>query len=201
MMNNLPIIAAFDFDGTISYRDSLLPFFIFTHGYVKSIINFLICLPVLLGYLIGLKTRQDVKERLLKQFYQGYLLSDLQKLGQEYVAYGIKVKPEAMERLRWHQQQGHRCLIVSASIDTYLEAWGVKMGISNVLCSRVGTDSNGRITGKLAGPNCRGEEKVVRLENLLGPKEHYILYAYGDSAGDSQMLQLADFPFYRKFSE
>jgi HAD superfamily hydrolase (TIGR01490 family) len=198
-MHKLPVVAAFDFDGTISYSDSLFPFLLFTHGYTRSFFNFIICASTLLGYVFRLRTRQETKERILKQFYRGISLSDMQILGQEYVEQGIKVKPEAMERIRWHQQLGHRCVIVSASIDVYLDSWGRKEGFSDVLCSKVAVDSQGKVTGKLIGHNCRGPEKVIRLERLLGPKENYILYAYGDSAGDRQMLQLADYPFYRIF--
>lgn len=197
-MSKLPIVAAFDFDATLTYRDSLFPFLLFTHGYYKAFLNFLICTPILIGYVMGLRNRQQTKERILKQFYQGRSLSEMQKWGKEYVERGIEVKPEAMERLRWHQHQGHRCVIVSASIDVYLNYWGAKMGIADVLCSQVEV-SRGQMTGKLIGHNCRAEEKVRRLEKLLGPKENYILYAYGDSQGDRQMIDLADYPFYRVF--
>lgn len=196
---NKVVIAAFDFDGTISYRDSLLPFLFFTHGYFRAFINFIVCLPTLCGYVLGIRSRQQTKEALLKKFYKGLNISDLRIKGERYVAHGIKVKPEALERIRWHQQQGHRCIIVSASIDAYLEPWAKKMGFSDVLCSKVATDENGFVTGKLQGLNCRALEKVRQIEKLLGPKEEYILYAYGDSRGDKEMLDLADYRFYRTF--
>ncbi|MCB1149091.1 MAG: HAD-IB family hydrolase, partial [Chlamydiia bacterium] len=60
------------------------------------------------------------------------------------------------------------------------------------------TDSKGVLTGKLLGANCRGPEKVRRILETFGPKESYLLYAYGDSAGDREMLALADHPFFRK---
>jgi phosphatidylglycerophosphatase C len=126
-------------------------------------------------------------------------LSDLEILAKKYVEHGIQVKPEALERIKWHQAQGHRCIIVSASIETYLEPWAKAKGFSDVVSSKVETDENGRITGNLIGHNCRGLEKVKRIEKLLGPKENYLLYAYGDSKGDKEMLDFADHAFYRTF--
>ncbi len=198
-MNKLPVIAAFDFDGTITYRDSLLPFLFYTHGYLKSLWNFFLCSPTLLAYVVGLSSRQQTKERILQQFYKGLTLSELQKWSKEYAENGIKVKPEAIERIHWHQNQGHRCVLVSASIDVYLEPWAKRMGFSDVLCSRIEVDANQKLTGKLQGLNCRAQEKVNRLNQLLGPKADYILYAYGDSKGDKEMLDYADYPFYRRF--
>ncbi len=189
-------VAAFDFDGTITYRDSLLPFLFFTHGFIGANFNLFLCLPVFIGFIFRLSTRQTVKERILKQFYGGLPLSELRLMGEKYVKHGIKVRPEMIEKIRWHQQQGHLCVLVSASMDAYLEYWGKSMGFYAALTSIIDIDKEGRVTGKLKGLNCRGPEKVVRLKQLMGENKNYILYAYGDSAGDRELLQYADYSVY-----
>jgi phosphoserine phosphatase len=68
-----------------------------------------------------------------------------------------------------------------------------------VLASELAIDSQNCITGKLQGKNCWGEEKVAQLNELFGSKDNYILYAYGNSRGDKELLELADYPFYRTF--
>jgi len=104
-----------------------------------------------------------------------------------------------MDRLQWHLEQGHRCIIVSASIDIYLEPWAESFGVHDVICSRLASP-NGFVTGKLMGANCWGPEKVRRLEEEFGNLEDYNLFAYGDSRGDRELLAAADHPFYRTYS-
>ena len=54
-------------------------------------------------------------------------------------------------------------------------------------------DDGGRCRGTLDAPNCRGPEKVNRLLARFGAKPD-VLYAYGDSSGDRDLLALADHP-------
>jgi HAD superfamily hydrolase (TIGR01490 family) len=104
------------------------------------------------------------------------------------------IRPKRLKILQNHLDQGHRCILISASIELYTHPWAEAAGFSNALTSQLEVDNEGKITGKLKGKNCRGPEKVRRLEELLGPKSDYILYAYGDSAGDRQLLEVADHP-------
>jgi phosphatidylglycerophosphatase C len=101
-------------------------------------------------------------------------------------------------RLEWHRRAGHRLVIVSASPTIYLETAGRLLGVDAVLATELEVDGNGRLTGRLSRPNCRGAEKALRLQAWLEsagrapsgrPRE---LWAYGDSAGDGEMLALAD---------
>ena len=67
----------------------------------------------------------------------------------------------------WHRQAGHRVVIVSASPTVYLDAAGRRLGVDAVLATELEVGADGRLTGRLAGPNCRGEEKVKRLQAWL----------------------------------
>ena len=106
-----------------------------------------------------------------------------------------------MQRLQWHKKQGHRCILVSASLEIYLRPWATKLGFSYILGSRLEQIDNNRTSGKLLGENCFGPEKMRRIESLLGPRDGYTLYAYGDSRGDKELLSAADFPFYKIFTD
>lgn len=200
MSDPLPVVAAFDFDGTLTYRDSLLPFAIFTRGRLRSTLLVTAVLPQLLGFIVKLIPRQQAKEALLSQFFKGEHVETMRRWGQEFAHKGIPLllRPEAMNRFFWHKQQGHRCVIVSASVDIYLAPWAYSVGFNDVLSSRLAVEDD-KITGKLVGANCWGPEKVRKLEALLGPKSGYQLYAYGDSRGDKEMLELADFGFNGTF--
>lgn len=150
----------------------------------------------MLAFLLHLRTRQATKERILTRFLKGLPSNLLDKMGQDFAEKGIHkiLKSDSMNKLRWHQQQGHRCILISASIDLYLKPWASSVNIPEILTSRLAYDPQGKATGLLQGLNCWGKEKTRRLTELLGPKDNYILYAYGDSAGDHDLLALADYP-------
>ncbi|MEC7838619.1 MAG: HAD family hydrolase [Chlamydiota bacterium] len=193
------IIAAFDFDGTISYRDTLTSFLFFTSGYLRSTLYLTIELPYLLGFLIGWIPRQTAKERILSRFFKGKSINEMQSFGEAFAKESLPkhIRPEALKRIRWHQNQGHSCFLISASIDTYLVPWATSVGFQSVLSSTLETNAEGKITGKLSGLNCWGPEKVRRLEELIGSRTSKTIYAYGDSRGDKELLDYSDHAFYQ----
>lgn len=201
MTDTRPVVAAFDFDGTLTYRDSLLPFTIFVRGKWRTTWNLLLELPKLMGFVCKVTSRQTAKEGLLTRFFGGESVEQMHQWGESFAAHCLPLllRPEAMERFHWHKEQGHRCVLVSASIDAYLTGWAKHVGFDDVICSRLEVTADQRITGRLVGLNCWGPEKTRRLEILLGPKTRYTLYAYGDSRGDQELLALADYPFKRTF--
>lgn len=195
----MTVIAAFDFDGTLTYSDTLLPFIFFCHGKKTAAWKLAKLAPRLALDVLQGANRQVMKERLLTAFFKDQPIETLKQQAEAFAAQVLPkhLKPEAMRRLRWHQQQGHRCILVSASVDLYLKPWVQQEGFDDLICSRLELDNRGRVTGKLCGSNCRAAEKVRRLLEVLGPKEKYVLYAYGDSRGDAEMLAFADYPFLK----
>lgn len=192
------VVAAFDFDGTITYRDSLLSFLFFTHGYVVAWFKLFLLIPYFVCFFAGFFSRQRMKEKILRSFYGGEKSEEVQKLGNRFAIekMDVLIRPEALKKIHWHLNEGHHCVIISASIDTYIIPWAERVGIHDVLSSRLEKDQEGKITGNLIGLNCWGVEKVRRLEEACGPCDHYTLYAYGDSRGDKELLEKADFSFY-----
>lgn len=201
MSDDLPVVAAFDFDGTLTYRDSLLPFMIFVRGKMRSTFYISLEIPRLLGFVLKMVSRQEAKEALLSRFFGGENIESLRRWGLEFSELSLPylLKPEALQRFHWHKKQGHRCIIVSAGIDLYMQPWAKKVGFSDVISSQLAVASNNLVSGKLQGVNCWGPEKVQRINRLLGPKSGYVLYAYGDSRGDQEMLELADYAYKETF--
>lgn len=192
-----PIVAAFDFDGTLTRSDSLLPFLYFTSGVSKFTGYLLQLTPMLVQYFFGKIGNQAAKEAMLTRFFAGVEKPTITELGAHFANQNVPrlLRQKALERLQWHQQQGHYCVLVSASLDVYLEPWGRVMGFDAVICSQLEFDSENRITGRLVGANCYGEEKVRRLRQLVGNPT--VLYVYGDSRGDHELLKIADHAYYR----
>ncbi|MEB3359813.1 MAG: HAD-IB family hydrolase [Synechococcales bacterium] len=195
-----PVVALFDFDGTLTCSDSFLPFLQTMVSPWQYWSRMLLLSPILGGYGLKLVSNWKAKEAVLAQFVKGRAEADLAKLGDRFAQQGIPklLRPEAVKRLRWHQQQGHRTILVSASLEAYLIPWAREMGFEQVVSTRLEC-RDGALTGRLFGRNCYGDEKVERLREVLGDFSQYRIYAYGDSRGDREMLSIADHPYYRQF--
>lgn len=192
-------VAAFDFDGTVTRSDSLLPFLRFAAGPYRFAVKIVASLPTLTGYALGWVRNDVAKERVLRRFFAGTPIVELNDIGERFASERLPalVRPEALARLQWHREQGHRCVLISASLRLYLQPWAQRVGFDQVVASELELSDGQRVTGRLAGGNCHGAEKVLRLERLLGPRESFHLYAYGDSRGDRELLAAADTAYYR----
>jgi phosphatidylglycerophosphatase C len=198
-----PVVAAFDFDGTLTRRDTLFPFLLHVAGPVKFSFKLMLLLSTLTGYALGLIRNDIAKIKVLRCFLANMEMTTLQQYALQFATQKLPalLRSEAMQRLEWHRQQGHRCVVVSASLELYLHPWASKAGFDDIIGSHLAVLDDGHTSGELLGENCFGPEKMRRLQALLGPREDYTLYAYGDSRGDKELLSAADFPFYRSFSK
>ncbi len=188
-------VAAFDFDGTIARRDTLMPFLASVAGRGAFARAALGRSPQLMRVAAGRADRDVEKEALIGRLLAGRVAAEVAAAGTAYASRlwaAQRFRPEMLERLAWHRAEGHRIVVVSASLDSYLGPLAPKLGVDHVIsCSLAAED--GVLTGRLVGGNVRGAEKVRRLEAWLAgtPAE---LWAYGDSAGDDELLAFADHP-------
>jgi len=196
--SNARIVAAFDFDGTITTCDSLQRFLSGALGWPRFALGALCALPWLAACALHLTDRHHAKERLLRATLGGRPAAQVEQWAADFVEHDLAqwLRPEMLARLAWHQAQGHQTVLVSASPSLYLRLWANKMGFDTALCTELEV-SAGRYTGRLASRNCWGPEKVRRLEAWWQDDEPTLLYAYGDSRGDSEMLARANVRWYR----
>ncbi|MDR3055296.1 MAG: HAD-IB family hydrolase [Zoogloeaceae bacterium] len=193
------IIAAFDFDGTITTRDTFLAFLARVFGKPK-LYGALFCLSgEALRVWLGRASRDRFKALLMGRLFSGCAVAELRRIGAEHAAFITRwCRPAALERIRWHKEQGHRLVMVSASLSFYLEPIARQLGFDDLLCTELAS-TEGVCSGELQGENCRAAEKVRRLQSLLGALDDYEIYAYGDSDGDTEMLAAADHPAFKPF--
>lgn len=196
-------VAFFDFDGTLTRRDTLLPFLRFIAGRRMFYAKMVVLSPILAAFAFGIIPNDVAKQIVLKSFVRGMSLSDLFLLGARFsrdVLPGL-LRQKGIERLAWHQAQGHDCIIVSASLSIYLTDWSQRNGFKAAFTSEL-AEQDGIATGLLAGKNCYGEEKKVRIEKWISEHRPAFTFAYGDTKGDLCMLRsvqegwmLKTFPF------
>lgn len=186
-------VAAFDFDGTLVRRDSLVPFLRRVCGARAVVRALALEAPRLAQIAAGGGDRELVKAGLFGRLLAGRSVADLEPVVVEYAEHVIarQVRPDVRARADWHRAEGHALVIVSASPELYLVPIGRLLGFDAVLGTRLEVDAAGRLSGRLDGRNVRGPEKVARLRAHLGDRPVQ-LWAYGDSTGDRELLALAD---------
>lgn len=194
-------VAAFDFDGTISTRDTFVPFLLRAFGWSRVLRALLPLTFTGLAVILGQGSRDAFKARLIARLFTGIPVSTLTPHGSAHAA-AIRplLRPQALARIQWHRARGHRLVMVSASLDLYLRDLAEHLCFDDLLCTQLEREG-ACFSGRMAGGNCRGAEKVKRLHALLGELSRLELYAYGDSDGDREMLEIAQYPCYRPFRD
>ena len=199
--NVAPVVAAFDFDGTLTRRDTLLPFLCRGLGWARFMGVMAQCSPWLLGFALRLVPNHVAKRRLLQLAFAGRSVQEVDGWATLWLAtLSLQLRPDALAQLIAHQRAGHRCVMVSASPDVYLQRASQYLGFDALICTEMAV-AQGVLTGHLRTPNCHGEQKVVRLKQWLDAqgllRDRITLHAYGDTSGDKPMLRLADHAWYR----
>lgn len=189
-------MAAFDVDKTLTTHDCVLPFLRRVGG--ASFAAGLIRRTPPLAVAAFRRQRDRAKVLMTRAAVSGRLAADVDRVAREFAddVWERRMRPDTVARLRWHVRHGHRVVLVSASYRNYLEPLATRLGAEAVLSTELEV-VNGVCTGELSGPNCRAAEKAARLGEWMRTCriESPEIYAYGDSSGDRQLLELSDHPF------
>ena len=193
------VLALFDFDGTITSKDSFLEFLRYCFGDFRTGLGLIVMSPIIFGYLLKIIPNYVAKQKLFSYFFRGMPEVVFNELGKAFSDTQLHkmLRPGAMARIEWHKKERHRVVIVSASIESWLASWGEFNGFD--LIGTIVQVKEGALSGKFQTPNCYGEEKVKRLKNVFKPCDYRFKYAYGDSQGDSELLELAENSYYKPF--
>lgn len=192
-------LAIFDFDGTITYKDSLLEFIKFYKGGLKFYWGLFMLAPVLLLYAIKLIPNWRAKEKVLSYFFEyedvNIFIAKCKLFSETELP--KMIRPRALKAIREHQSNGDRVVVISASAEHWLSFWCQAHQLE-LIATQLEVKDN-KITGRINGFNCYGKEKKARLEAIVNINEYKEIYAYGDSKGDEDILAMATHPFYRHF--
>jgi len=192
-------IAFFDFDGTITTKDTLLEFIRHSRGKFRFYTGFAINSPWLIAMKLKLISNQKAKERILSWFFRGSDLTTFQQQCDHFAADMLPglIRPKALAEIETLRQRNATIVVVSASPENWIQPWAGSNSIQYI-ATRLEVKEN-KLTGKIQDRNCHGEEKVVRIREAYQLPDYNAILAYGDSSGDLPMLKLAQTSFYKPF--
>lgn len=193
-------VVAFDFDGTLTVRDSYTAFLKWRTPRAAWIMGGLKLIPAALAYLVH-RDRGRIKAAATKVYLEGVSRERLEADARRFAEETSRslLRPDAVIAWKRWRKERVRLVIVTASPDLVVAPFARGLGADDLLGTPLHFDERDRATGAFAAPNCRGPEKVVRLQAAFGP-EVRVRAAYGDTSGDTEMLGIAEEPYFRVFT-
>lgn len=192
-----PDLALFDFDGTITTRETFPDFL--RHAIPRRRLAFgrVLFAPLVIAYKFGLMPVHALRAALVRYTFGGVPRADVAAAGAAFAADVLPalVRPDMHARIAWHLARGDTVIVVSGGLDLYLAPWCDAQGIA-WLCSSL-ADCDGRLTGRYAGAQCVADEKVRRVREHYDLAHYDAIHAYGDTHEDIALLRLADHATYR----
>ena len=189
-------VVAFDFDGTLTTRDTLLAFIRYAKGTLAFAFGFLRYTHLLVLMKLGLYPNWKAKQKVFAHFFKDTTIDDFNAVCQAFAASSKHLlRPKGIEAIDKALNEGSEVLIVSASIDNWVQPFFPEV---KVLGTQIEVE-DGKLTGRLLTKNCYGQEKVNRILTLYPNRQDYHLTAFGDSNGDKELLAFADESFFKPF--
>ena len=134
-----------------------------------------------------------------KPFTQ-YSMEQLLQYRDEYIHEFIlpMIEPQAKELVQYHKDQGHKCIIITATNSFITRPIADLFQIEDLIATDPEQNTSG-FTGKLAGTPCFQEGKLTKLNQWLEDQKltlasFDVIHGYSDSYNDLPLLQLATKP-------
>ncbi|MBR9789565.1 MAG: HAD family hydrolase [Vibrionaceae bacterium] len=187
-----PSLALFDFDGTITNQDMYSLFLHYSASGKRKSVGKIVLTPFYLLYKIGILPAHFMRPIASFIAFAGKQTQQVNVIGAQFANDIIPqyVRPEATDKLEWHQKNGDTIVVVSASLNAYLQPWCETNGY-HLLCSELVSDAP-TISGRYQQGDCSLETKVRRVKASFNLSDFASVYAYGDTHEDIPMLKLAD---------
>ncbi|MEQ8033673.1 HAD family hydrolase [Xanthomonas sp. WHRI 6106] len=189
-------LALFDFDHTITTCDTYARFLRKVAAPAQVAAAKWQVGPWVLGYRMGIVSAAALRARVTRLVFSGRVLDEMVAHGADYARTALPgvLRAEMMQRIDWHQAQGHEVVLVSASLDLYLQPWCAQHGLS-LICNRL-EHHGGRLSGRYAQGDC-GPHKAAQIRARYDLSHYACVHAYGDSREDKPMLALAQQRWFR----
>ena len=194
-------IAAFDFDGTLTVRDSFNAFLTWRASTLRLVSGLTRLTPALVGYAIN-RDRERLKTAAVAEYLKGLTRQALEAEAEAFAEahWPSLIRPDALRTWEDWGREGAWRVIVTASPALTVAPFARRLGADDLIGTRLAFDEADCVTGAFEGKNCRAAEKVCRLQAAYG-EEVRLKAAYGDSSGDIEMLELGEVTGMKVFRE
>lgn len=188
-------LALFDFDGTLCNKDSFTGFFFYTLPKRHIIKRGIKIIPWIVTYYAKLYPAHLMRPKLFQAMLKNMSTTQIEPIALEYAQYILKenLNTELYQQLKYHQILGDDIVLVSASVDVYLQYIAKALNI-DLICSTAEI-KNRHYTGQYVSQDCSFQQKKLRVLEQYQLDQYQSIYAYGNSLEDLAMLDLADFPY------
>ncbi|SBS34987.1 haloacid dehalogenase-like hydrolase [Marinomonas spartinae] len=185
-------IALFDFDGTITNADMYTKFLHFSGTRRRALLAKIVLPPFFILYKVGVIPAPRMRTIASFVAFSGRKVDEVAAAGEEYAADVVPnhLREVALNKLKWHKNNGDQIVIVSASLDVYLKPWCAQNGFA-LVCSELEVDS-GRFSGRYVNGDCSCANKPKLIGSKFELEQYEQIYAYGDTKEDLAMLSVAD---------
>ncbi len=190
-------LALFDFDGTLTHHDMYTRFILYSASPMRLFLGSIFLSPLYLLYRLGIIPARKLRPLVSYCAFVGRDKDTITTLGKQYALSVIpkSIRPEMMKVLKQHQAEGTEVVLVSASLDIYLQPWCESMGI-RLICSQMAVEQ-GSYTGRYLAGDCSCEMKATKVQQQFCLTDYSEVFAYGDTHEDLAMLALAEYPHMR----
>ncbi|EHJ01530.1 HAD-superfamily subfamily IB hydrolase, TIGR01490 [Clostridium sp. DL-VIII] len=193
-------LAIFDIDYTITKKETLMELFKYVIKNDKSNIRFL-PRAIYCGMMYGLKVYDEkkVKETFLK-FIDGINEQDLAVLVKKFYHEKLStiLYEDALKMMKRLKKEGYEVYLISASPEFYINEFYNIKEVDKIIGTKFSFD-NGTFVRKMDGENCKGEEKVRRLQEVIKNEKIEVdfkeSYMFSDSLSDKPLLDLVGKPY------
>ena len=181
----------FDFDGTLTYKDTMFLYLKFYNA-SKFRIQFIKHIPLFTLLKLNLLDAEKVKKSFISSILKGQSKVKIEKKTQEFFDqyYPEIFRENALDFIKNIDYSQTDCYIVSASLDIWVKPFAEKFKM-NLIATKA-EFKNEVFTGNFVGKNCNGPEKVNRIKEEISDKKYDKTIAFGDTSGDQQMLDWAN---------
>ncbi len=190
-------LALFDFDGTITTKDTYTKFIMASTPKFRLVLGYIFLLPVIFLYKCNLFPASKLRPIITWVSFKNRKQSDISSITTDFVNNYLPtvIRNKMLQKIKWHQNNGDEVYVVSASLSPYLNLWCSEHGIK-VLCSELEL-INGKFSGKYISGDCSGDRKVSIIHSKLNLSVFNKVFAYGDTNEDLAMLSLADVKYFK----
>ena len=108
------------------------------------------------------------------------------------------LKKDALSTIQnYIKNNENKIIIITSSCSKWIKPWTDELATE--LIATEFEVVNDQVTGKIEGKNCYGPEKVSRIKSYINTDDYDTIISYVDSQGYKQMLDIADFKYYKTF--